>query len=41
MSIKNGLFFIAGGSVGSLVTAYCLKKYYEKRAEEEIRSVKE
>lgn len=41
MSVKNGLFFIAGGGVGSLVTAYCLKKYYEKRAEEEIRSVKE
>lgn len=41
MSVKNGLFFIAGGAVGAFVSAYFLKTYYEKRADEEIRSVKE
>lgn len=41
MSVKNGLYFVVGAALGSLVTTYFLKSYYEKREEENVRSVKE
>lgn len=42
--MNRGLYFaifIAGATVGSAVTWYCVKKKYEKIAQDEINSVKE
>ena len=39
--MKNAFVFIAGITVGSAVTWYMTKTYYQQIADEEIESVKE
>ena len=39
--MKQVLYFSIGAAIGSLVTWLCVKGHYEKKADEEIRSMRE
>lgn len=39
--MKQVLYFSLGAAIGSLVTWLCVKGHYEKKADEEIRSMRE
>ncbi len=39
--MKQVLYFSIGAAIGSIVTWLCVKKHYENKADEEIRSMRE